>query len=669
LSNIYMNLIFLKDKIMKKVSTLVATVFLLGSAGAYSQDKGFPLTASLWTNWQIPVCWENENSAPANQRSWVQNAVAQAWEANSDVRFVGWGQCQASSQGIRIGIQDAGPHTKGLGRNLNGVVNGMVLNFTYNNWSPSCQSSVQYCSEVIAVHEFGHALGFAHEQNRGDTPRPVCTNDPQGTNGDVFFGAWDLASVMNYCNPSWNGSGNLSATDIRMVRNYYSAAGANFAYFNPVYAVGDNGAAAPNGIGGYDLLSSSDKVFSFDYNGDNLDDLFTYRPGRGAAFVIKSEGNGSFTPVYAVGDNGAAAPNGIGGYDLLSYGDRAFPFDYNGDGKDDIFTYRPGSGAAFVIKSEGDGNFSTVYAVGDNGAAAPNGIAGYDLLSSADQVLPFDYNGDGRDDLLLYRPGRGAAFVARSNGDGSFTPVYAVGDNGSAAPNGIGGYDLLSGADKVLVFDYNGDGRDDLLLYRPGRGAAFVVRSNGDGSFTPVYAVGDNGSAAPNGIGGYDLLSGADQVFAFDYNGDGLDDLALYRPGRGAIFVARSEGNGNFTPVYAVGDDGSAGQNGIGGFDLLSANDKAMPFDFNGDGLDDLFLYRTGQGAAFAVRSNGNGSFSTVYGVLGTTAGGVKGIGGYDLLSFADRVLTFDFDGDGKDDLLPHRPGHGAVFVVRSNGD
>src|SRR6185369_9824280 len=116
--------------------------------------------------------------------------------------------------------------------------------------------------------------------------------------------------------------------------------------------------------------------------------------------------------------------------------------------------------------------------VGDNGAAPPNGIAGYDLLSPADQVLAMDYNGDGKQDLFLYRPGLGAAWVARSNGDGTFTAVYAVGDNGAAPPNGIAGYDLLSPADQVLALDYDGDGKQDLFLYRPGLGAAWVARSN-----------------------------------------------------------------------------------------------------------------------------------------------------------------------------------------------
>lgn len=208
---------------MKKIGNVIFLWFAsLFAFHANAHDEGFVLSGSIWPTRDVNVCWESFATSTEEQRGWIRAAVAGSWEKHSRVTFNGWGLCTSGSKGVRIQINDEGPHVKRLGRYLDGLVNGMVLNFTYRNWGTVCQQSVRWCSELIAIHEFGHALGFAHEQNRDDTPS-TCTEDPQGTNGDVKVGAWDLNSVMNYCNPSWNGNGQLSATDIQMVTQYYKS--------------------------------------------------------------------------------------------------------------------------------------------------------------------------------------------------------------------------------------------------------------------------------------------------------------------------------------------------------------------------------------------------------------------------------------------------------------
>ncbi|KAJ7882792.1 hypothetical protein B0H14DRAFT_3433286 [Mycena olivaceomarginata] len=200
-----------------------------------------------------------------------------------------------------------------------------------------------------------------------------------------------------------------------------------------------------------------------------------------------------------------------------SAADRAFAFDYNHSGKlDHLALYRPGTGTISILRNN-NGHFTPVYHQGDPG----NGIAGYDLKSPADQVFAIDYEHSGKlDHLVLYRPGTGAVWILR-NVNGTFAPVYQQGDPGS----GIAGYDLKSTADLAFAFDYNGNGNPDHLgLYRPGTGTIWIVR-NTNGVFTSVYQEGEPGI----GIGGYDLKSTADRVFALDYNHVGkLDHFALY---------------------------------------------------------------------------------------------------------------------------------------------
>jgi len=182
---------------------------------------GVVLKESVWLQKDrvVFVCWESGSpggSHPAN----VRRAIEDTWQKESALSFRGWEPCAAASRGIRIRVEDAGPHTKGLGRMLDGRPAGMVLNFSFRNWSASCQARLDFCIKAIAVHEFGHAIGFAHEQNRADAPGE-CQALRQGTNGDLLLTPYDPRSVMNYCNERYNNEGRLSELDIAAVRDVY----------------------------------------------------------------------------------------------------------------------------------------------------------------------------------------------------------------------------------------------------------------------------------------------------------------------------------------------------------------------------------------------------------------------------------------------------------------
>jgi hypothetical protein len=208
----------------KMKSILIFLFIAINLLSASPKQYGYALSTVIWDNDNIPVCWEDYRQSTSTNRTWVKNAVTSTWQTNSDLTFIGWGECASNSTGIRIKVEDRsdGSHTTGLGDELAGVANGMVLNFTYQNWNTTCKGREQYCSEVIAVHEFGHAIGFAHEQNRDDTP-DNCIKHPEGSNGDTKVGSWDLYSVMNYCASAYVGNGELSDTDLKMLHKFYGS--------------------------------------------------------------------------------------------------------------------------------------------------------------------------------------------------------------------------------------------------------------------------------------------------------------------------------------------------------------------------------------------------------------------------------------------------------------
>ncbi len=218
------------------------------------------------------------------------------------------------------------------------------------------------------------------------------------------------------------------------------------------------------------------------------------------------------------------------------------PGDFNGDGKTDFSIVRPGPGG---------GSGTLTWWIRLNG---PNTYSGTEWGFNSDFIVPADFDGDGKDDIAIWRSQTGnSGFWIIKSSDNTFSFVH-IGQPGD---------------DPLVVADYTGDGVDDPAIYRAGAGnsQSFFWYSPSSGPFVGQFA------GLPWGMGGDTALIG-------DYNGDGVADFT----------VARVEGNASVVYTMFGTVDGSPGEitSTIWGL----PNDFYVPGDYDGDGKTDLAVTR-----------------------------------------------------------------------------
>jgi hypothetical protein len=162
-------------------------------------------------------------------RGWVKDTLERTWQRYARLYFTGFGTCASGTpeQGIHVLLTTAtggrcvprlGPDGKGhVGKT---ATNGLRAQIGPDQgvWLNPTQG--ERTARNVTVHEFGHALGFWHEESRSDAPAQ-CNNSDSQLPSNPKLGYYDTQSVMSYCGGQANGEIRLSANDIASVQKIY----------------------------------------------------------------------------------------------------------------------------------------------------------------------------------------------------------------------------------------------------------------------------------------------------------------------------------------------------------------------------------------------------------------------------------------------------------------
>jgi len=246
-----------------------------------------------------------------------------------------------------------------------------------------------------------------------------------------------------------------------------------------------------------------------------------------------------------------------------------------------------------------------------------------------------DFNHDGHMDVAVVAHDIDVLF---GHGDGTFSyrNVYGTDGAGGNGPAGLNAADL------------NGDNYLDLVTMNTSAGTVAPLFGKPGGTFNAQVDY----TVAPFAAYG-DSLAG-------DFNGDGIDDVAIF--GSANVSILMGQGNGHLKPLGAPYN-----------LDALTLNISNAVGDVNDDGKLDVFVLGNTeeQGPEFGLLlGNGDGTFQAVRYFSGSGISGptiyladVNNDGKLDIVA-SNAVLLGNGDGTFQDPVYSGRSGMNSSFIV-----
>ena len=317
---------------------------------------------------------------------------------------------------------------------------------------------------------------------------------------------------------------------------------------------------------------------------------------------------------------------------------KCYAGDFNGDGKDDLLVHNGNS--ILMYRSDGtqlDLVFSAVERVPGSWQFKPD-----------DQFFVGDFNGDGKDEVVVY-----------NSTNWAMEYLGLLADDGNNGLRLIARYDdsmpgwQFQKNDRFSVADFDGNGRDDLFVFNGDNWAipyVGMLRSNSS-SFTVVRRY--DGS-----MPGWQMRPG-DKHYVGDFTGDGREDLWVFNGDDWSYpYLGMLRTNGNSLSMSRRFDDKLPGWQ-------MRPGDKHYVGDFDGDGKADLYVFN-GEDWSIAYL----GMFRALDNWLYLAQRYDGNVPGWQMRR-NDRHWIAEIDGNGRKDLYVYNHqdwGPEYLGTMRSNG-